>query len=171
MNGIEIAVAEKKPSLILTKQEKKQGSIEKSAENLPYEAQGSNKKSEAHDSKAQISNSSLANIKKEYVEEAVLENNNNNQSNEKKTNSVKIIQQQSTGNKMTSKPFIEENGKNRDEKKKNSQITNDNNFHMVVGPEIFVSLKKGSISTQYDIGKTLGEGDFPYIFKMNFMMF
>ena len=37
------------------------------------------------------------------------------------------------------------------------KATNDN-FHVVIGPEIFVSLKKGSLSQNYDIGKTLGEG-------------
>lgn len=45
------------------------------------------------------------------------------------------------------------------ERKSTKKNTNDN-FHLVVGPEIFVSLKKGSLSDNYETGKVLGEGAF-----------
>lgn len=119
------------------------------------------------------SNSSINNnIQKEYQEEnqnPVLEAHNsknglgNKNSLEHKMSSNKNLQEQNSGSKgiekVASRQMSDEpTNKARDEQKKNTQKTNDANFHMAIGPEIFVSLKKGSISQQYDIGKTLGEG-------------
>jgi hypothetical protein len=45
------------------------------------------------------------------------------------------------------------------EEKKNKKIPADS-LNIRIGPEIFVSLKKGSLADNYEIGKVLGEGAF-----------
>lgn len=44
-------------------------------------------------------------------------------------------------------------------KPENAANTNYNNNAIKIDPSIFVSLKKGSISSTYKIGNVLGEGD------------
>ena len=163
----------KKTSLIPIKQEKNTATIEKTTDQQNYDPQTSKQKSDGPNSKVIGSNSSISNnIHKEYQEEnqnPVLEAHNSNNglgnknSLEHKLSSNKNLQEQNSGSKgvekVASRQMSDEpTNKARDDHKRNTQKTNDVNFHMAIGPEIFVSLKKGSISQQYDIGKTLGEG-------------
>lgn len=160
VNGIEVAVSEKK----------QQSNIEKSPENHQDKAQTSQKNPEAQEViKAPASNTSLNNIKREYVEDIGFDKGNEMPAASetgKKEGKNELVQQTSGGNNKraleksnTSKAKLEETDDlKRVETKKSSQKTNELNYHLIVGPEIFVSLKKGSISQQYDIGKTLGEG-------------
>ena len=133
--------------------------IEKSNEN--HDEQTSNKKPNEKPDSNQNSHISISNIKKEYVQDPISEepenkktaseNKKNTENSLNKINSINV--ETNNLNKMDSKGQVLMKMDSRDKK-----ITNEGNFHLVVGPEIFVSLKKGSIAQYYDIGKTLGEG-------------
>lgn len=165
LNGIESALEksneQKKEENVIENREKSLLNQEKSNENMQNESHNASNK--------QNSSFSKENSKNQYVqnEPADLNNNiinnsngiENNNAETKKTTDVKKNTQNSINfskNFSVQKSEESKNNPSRDEKKKAS----DGHFHLVVGPEIFVSLKKGSLSQFYEIGKTLGEGFF-----------
>ncbi len=71
----------------------------------------------------------------------------------------------------TEESKTEKTNKTEESKSHRRETTNSLNFK--VGPEIFVSMKKGKFSKHYEIGRTLGEGYLSYLslFSMAFFTF